>query len=39
MVTTEADRITVHADAGDAVWVAKGNLWCTEAPRETVMDG
>lgn len=30
IVTAEADRITVHAEAGDAVWVAKGDVWCTD---------
>ena len=31
-VTQEPDRVTVHADAGDAIWFARGNLWVTAAP-------
>ena len=37
MVTTEADRITVHAEAGDAVWIASGNLWCVDGPDRAAM--
>ena len=30
IVTSEADRITVHAEAGDTVWTASGDLWCVD---------
>lgn len=31
-ITRAADRITVHADSGDAVWYLRGNRWLTTAP-------
>lgn len=31
-ITRERMRVTVHADVGDAVWYARGNLWITAAP-------
>ncbi len=31
-ITREADRITVHADTGDAIWHARGGRWLTTAP-------
>jgi len=33
IVTAEPGRITVHAAAGDAQWVAAGTQWCTRAPQ------
>ncbi|EPX85139.1 hypothetical protein [Salipiger mucosus] len=27
------DRITVRAEVRDAVWLAKGEQWCTSAPQ------
>ncbi len=33
IVTHEVDRITVHAELRDAVWLAKDDKWCTEAPK------
>lgn len=32
LVTAEEGRITIHAEAGEAVWIANGDIWCTEAP-------
>ena len=26
------DRVTVHADAGNAIWFARGRRWITTAP-------
>ncbi len=26
------DRITVRAETRDAVWIARGDKWCTDAP-------
>lgn len=31
-ITRTPGRITVHADAGDAVWFARGTGWVTAAP-------
>lgn len=31
MVTSEEGRITVHADAGDTIWIAEGDIWCTDS--------
>lgn len=31
-VTEELGRVIVHADVGDAIWYARGNLWMTAAP-------
>ena len=31
-VTRERSRVIVHADVGDAVWHARGDLWFTAAP-------
>ena len=31
-ISRTRDRITVHADAGDAVWVARDGRWLTAAP-------
>jgi hypothetical protein len=31
-ITREKSRITVHADVGDAIWHARGNLWISAAP-------
>ena len=31
-ITREKDRIVVHAEAGDAIWFARGNRWITAAP-------
>lgn len=28
IVTTGADMITVHAQTGDTVWEADGDIWC-----------
>jgi len=33
IIETTPDHIIVHAEARDAVWVAQGDLWCTEAPQ------
>ena len=33
VVTMGETLVTVHADAGDTVWVATDDTWCTEAPR------
>ena len=30
IVSAEEDRITIHATEGDRVWVAKGDIWCTD---------
>lgn len=32
-LTTEPDRIAIHAEEGPAVWVAQGDTWCTMAPQ------
>ncbi|MGR3491392.1 MAG: hypothetical protein ACU0DW_04985 [Shimia sp.] len=32
-VTMEADRVIVHAATQDALWVARGEEWCTDAPQ------
>ncbi|NNE88744.1 MAG: hypothetical protein HKN27_11760 [Silicimonas sp.] len=31
-VTKDGKRIIVHAEVGDAIWYARGNLWVTAAP-------
>ncbi len=31
-ITRTPDRVTVHAEVGDAVWFASGNRWITAAP-------
>ncbi|MEM7752353.1 MAG: hypothetical protein AAF230_03005 [Pseudomonadota bacterium] len=31
-ITRRTDRITIHADAGDAIWHARGGSWLTTAP-------
>ena len=31
-VTRVAGKVTVHADAGDAIWFARGDCWVTAAP-------
>ena len=34
IVTTEPERITVAATAGDAVWIETEDLWCTDSPQK-----
>jgi hypothetical protein len=31
-VSRAAGTVTVHADVGDAIWVARGDRWITAAP-------
>ncbi len=31
-ITRRPDRVTVHADTGDAIWFARGSRWITGAP-------
>ena len=33
IVETTESRITVAAETRDAVWLAKGDEWCTSAPQ------
>lgn len=33
IVETAPERIVIHAEQRDAVWVADGALWCTDAPQ------
>ena len=33
IIEAAGDRITIHAEAGDAVWIAQGDKWCTKAPQ------
>lgn len=35
-VTLGDDVIIVHATTADAVWTARGETWCTDAPRQPV---
>lgn len=32
IIETDPGRITIHAEANTAVWVAEGNLWCVDRP-------
>ncbi|MCR8550709.1 hypothetical protein M4578_23030 [Salipiger sp. P9] len=32
-VDVSPDRITVRAELRDAIWLAKGEEWCTTAPQ------
>ncbi|SPF77900.1 hypothetical protein [Pseudoprimorskyibacter insulae] len=32
-MTSEPGRITIHAEARNAYWVAVGDRWCTMAPQ------
>ena len=34
IVTTEPDRIVVHATEGDVHWLAVEDRWCTAAPQQ-----
>ncbi len=34
IVTTEPGVITINAETAPAVWVAAGDLWCTQAPQQ-----
>jgi hypothetical protein len=33
IVSTEPGIVTVHAEVGDARWVAEADDWCTDAPQ------
>jgi hypothetical protein len=33
IIEAGGDRITIHAEAGDAIWIAQGDKWCTNAPQ------
>lgn len=33
LVTTEAERIIVHATEGDVTYVAHADIWCTMGPQ------
>jgi len=33
-VTLGDGTVTVHAEQRDAVWRARGEQWCTDAPRQ-----
>jgi hypothetical protein len=39
IVTTEPDRVTIHAEKGDAIWIAKGDVWCVDGPDDVALDG
>ena len=33
IVELHDDKVVIHAEARDAVWEARADKWCTEAPR------
>jgi len=32
LIETNGNTVIIHAEQGATVWVAKDDLWCTEAP-------
>jgi aromatic ring-opening dioxygenase catalytic subunit (LigB family) len=39
LVDLQPDRIVVRAETRDTHWVARGDRWCTMAPRSTAWRG
>lgn len=37
IIETAPDAITIHATAQDTVWLAAGDVWCTDGPSAPVL--